>query len=288
MVAEEHVAPSRSHLSFSFEVSNDDDDDDVNNDDDDDDNNNNDDDDDDDDDDVNFHLFVPPKEPVNEASTARKPLQAILITTDSPSRSDKDDLNASLLPRKRRRRYLRPGVLIVEPVQQPTSNVEPAQVIQDDQSLIVEPAQVIQDDQSPIVEPAQVHQDDQGLIVELEQVHQDVQSLIFSDDFDFLNNEETFASGSSSSPPPPKHDVASIKLSKLLSFQDSIPQSKGKGISIGSGHGGDEDSQPTISELKQEIVLLKQESIEKDLLIGILEVRVSELEKENSQKNKQI
>ncbi|CAH1444120.1 unnamed protein product [Lactuca virosa] len=59
-------------------------------------------------------------------------------------------------------------------------------------------------------------------------------------------------------PPPPEHDVASVKLAKLLGFQDSIPQSRGKGISIGSGHIGDEDSQQTIFELIQEIVLLKQ------------------------------
>ncbi|CAH1439094.1 unnamed protein product [Lactuca virosa] len=58
MVAEEHVAPSRSNLSFSFEVS----DDDVNDDDVDDD-----DDDSDDDDRVDFHMFVPSKEPINEA-----------------------------------------------------------------------------------------------------------------------------------------------------------------------------------------------------------------------------
>ncbi|CAI9269901.1 unnamed protein product [Lactuca saligna] len=47
IVAKEHVTPSKSNLSFSVEVS--DDDDDFN-----------------DIDDVNFRLFVPPKEPVNE------------------------------------------------------------------------------------------------------------------------------------------------------------------------------------------------------------------------------
>ncbi|CAH1439995.1 unnamed protein product [Lactuca virosa] len=90
-----------------------------------------------------------------------------------------------------------------------------------------------------------------------------------------MANEEAFASGSSSAPPPPEHDVASVKLAKLLAFQDSISQSKGKGICIGSRQGGDEDSHQTISELKQEIMFLKQESIEKDLLIGSLDVRVS-------------
>nr|KAJ0215336.1 hypothetical protein LSAT_V11C300138450 [Lactuca sativa] len=99
-------------------------------------------------------------------------------------------------------------------------------------------------------------------------------------------NEEVFASGSSYAPPPPEHDVASIKLAKLLAFQDFIPQSRGKGIYIGSEQGGHEDSQQTISELRQEILILKQESIEKGLLIGKLDVRVSKLEKENSEKNK--
>ncbi|CAI9287501.1 unnamed protein product [Lactuca saligna] len=171
MVAEEQMVPSRSNLSFSLEVS--DDDDDVN--------------DDDDDDDV--RMFEPLKEPVNEASTARKPPQAV-PDTKSPSGSDKDDSNASLMSRKRRRRDPRSGVLITKPIQQLTSNVEPAQVNQDDQSPI------------------------------------------FYEDL--LANEEIFSSRSSSTPPPPEHDYASIKLAKLIAFQESIPQSRGKGISIGS------------------------------------------------------
>ncbi|CAH1429442.1 unnamed protein product [Lactuca virosa] len=159
MEAEEHVTPSKSNLGFSFEgfddVS-DDDDHDVN-------------DNDDDDDDEDVRMFEPSKELVNEAvislaetekeinifkqpndptpeqmealieklqSTARKRPQIVLVTTEFPSGSDKDDSNASLMPRKRRRRDPRPGVLITEPVQQPTSNVEPTQVNQDDRSPI--------------------------------------------------------------------------------------------------------------------------------------------------------
>ncbi|CAH1450669.1 unnamed protein product [Lactuca virosa] len=187
-----------------------------------------------------INIFKQPNNPTPEhmealieklQSTAWKPPQVVHVTTESPSGSDKDDSNASLIP---------------------TSNVEPAQVNQDDQS--------------PIVEPGQVNQDDQNSTF----------------DEDFLANEETFASGSSSAPPPPEHDSASVKLAKLLAFQDTIPQSRGNGISIGSGQGGDEDSQQTIFELKQEIVIFKQE---KDLLIGNLDVRVSELAKENSQKS---
>ncbi|CAH1436998.1 unnamed protein product [Lactuca virosa] len=122
---------------------------------------------------MNFHLFVPPKEPVNEAeitpaetesvinifkqpnnqtpeqmeafikelqSTARKPPQAVSVTVRSPSESDKDEPNSSLVPMKRRRRDLRPVVLIIEPVQQSVSIVEPAQVHEDVQSPIIEPA----------------------------------------------------------------------------------------------------------------------------------------------------
>ncbi|CAH1443706.1 unnamed protein product [Lactuca virosa] len=123
-----------------------------------------------------------------------------------------------MVPKKRRRRDPRPGVLITEPVQQSVS--------------IVEPTQVLEDVQSPIVEPIP---------------------------------------GSSSAPPPPEHDATSIKLAKILIFQDSIHQSRGNGICICSGQGGDEDLQHTISELRQEILILKQESIENDLLIGKLD-----------------
>ncbi|CAH1422129.1 unnamed protein product [Lactuca virosa] len=282
VVAEEHVVPSRPNLSSSFEVSDDDDDDDDVDDDDDDESDSN-------DDSMDFHMFVPSNEPVNEVvispaetekeinifkqqndptpeqmealidklqSTAKKPPQVVSITSESPSGSDKDNSKASMLPRKRKRRDPRSGILSTEPVQQPSQIVEPAQVTHDVQSPIIEPAQVIQDVQSPIIEPAQVHQD--------------VQSQ--------MANEETIASGSSSAPPPPEHDVVSVKLAKLLAFQDSISQSKGKGISIGSRQGGDEDSHQTISELKQEIMFLKQESIEKDLLIGSPNRRVSNLE----------
>lgn len=45
---------------------------------------------------------------------------------------------------------------------------------------------------------------------------------------------------------------------------------------------------PSISELKAEIGVLNQKIIEKDVLIGTLDNRVSELEKENYQKSKQI
>ena len=45
---------------------------------------------------------------------------------------------------------------------------------------------------------------------------------------------------------------------------------------------------PSISDLKEEITTLKQKITEKDVLIGNLDIRVSDLEEENFQKSKQI
>ncbi|CAH1421314.1 unnamed protein product [Lactuca virosa] len=193
-------------------------------------------------------------------STARKPPQAVPVISASPSESDKIDSDASLLPRMRRRNDPRSGVFVSEPVQPSSPTEEPTLVSQVNQSLSIGLAQMAQDDLSPIVEPVHVSQDD----------------------------EETFTSRSSSAPSLPEHDAKSVKLVRILPFQDSISQSKGKGISIGSGQGSDEYSHQIISELKQEIVSLRQESMEKDFLIGNLDVRLSSLEKENSVKDTKI
>nr|KAJ0215083.1 hypothetical protein LSAT_V11C300154060 [Lactuca sativa] len=268
IVAEEHMTPSSSNISSSVEVSDDDDD------------NNDDDDDDDDDDsddivDMRFHLFVPLKEPVNAfvitsaeteteiiifrkpnipmpeqmdalinelESIARKPPQAVSVTVESPYGRDKDEPNASLMPKKRRRRDPRLGVLIPEIVQQSVCIVKPAPIHENVQSVIIEPTQVHENVQILIIEPTHVQEDVQGPIAQ--------------------SSQETFASGSSSAPPPPEHDVASIKLAKILAFQDSIPLSRGKGICIGSEQGGSANRE--------------------------VDVRLSELEQENSQKNKHI
>ncbi|CAI9279856.1 unnamed protein product [Lactuca saligna] len=129
MKTEEHVVPSRPNLSSSFEVSDDDDDDDES---------------DSDADGMDFRMFVPTKEPVNVAvispaetekemkifkkqndpmpeqmeilidklqSTTRNPLQAVSVTSESPSGSDKDNSKASLLPRKQKHRDPRSRVL---------------------------------------------------------------------------------------------------------------------------------------------------------------------------------
>ncbi|CAH1436122.1 unnamed protein product [Lactuca virosa] len=203
IVAAEHVAPARPNLSSSFEVSDSDDDNDI----DDDVGDSNDADDNESDDGVDFRMYVPPKDPISNdvdtpaetekdvnifkqsndptpeqmdvlivqlQSTTRKPPQAVPVICDSPSKSDKIDSNASLAPRKRRRKYPRSGVLSTEPVQQPSPIAEPIQVAHDAQSPIIEPAQVIQDVQSPIIEIAPVQEDVQSPFIETAPVQEDV------------------------------------------------------------------------------------------------------------------
>ena len=102
--------------------------------------------------------------------------------------------------------------------------------------------------------------------------------------------QTSFEPGSSSTPgsssvPQRAHDVASERLAKFLARESVDPAPKGKGIYIGAGSSDDEDQ--IIFELKEEIGILNQKLIEKDLLIGTLDIRVSELEKENSQNLKQ-
>nr|KAJ0216966.1 hypothetical protein LSAT_V11C300126710 [Lactuca sativa] len=89
-----------------------------------------------------------------------------------------------------------------------------------------------------------------------------------------------------SSPPIHVHDAASERLARLLvqPYFDSF--SRSKGISIREGNVGGAD--PSVFDLKAEIGVLNQKLIEKDVLIGNLDVQVSELEEENSSKSKQI
>ncbi|CAH1428595.1 unnamed protein product [Lactuca virosa] len=89
-----------------------------------------------------------------------------------------------------------------------------------------------------------------------------------------------------SSTPQHAHDVASERLDRFLAQQDSDPAPRGKGVYIGAGSSGGVD--PLISELRAEIGVLNQKIIEKDILIGTLDVRVSDLEKENLEKSAQI
>ncbi|CAI9264703.1 unnamed protein product [Lactuca saligna] len=82
-----------------------------------------------------------------------------------------------------------------------------------------------------------------------------------------------------SSPPRPAHDAAFERLARLLAQQDSDPSPCGKGISIGEGNVGGEE--PSIVDLRVEIGVLTQKIIEKNVLIGNINVQVSKLEEEN-------
>nr|KAJ0224004.1 hypothetical protein LSAT_V11C200061700 [Lactuca sativa] len=164
---------------------------DVDDDNDDDDDNNDDDDDDSDDiDDMSFRLFVPPKKPVNEA-----------VITPAETKT-KIDI------------FRQPDI--------PTPEQMDA-LIKEIHSTARKPPQVVS---ITVESPFDIDNDEPNASM----VHQDVQSPNFDDNFNFVANEETFAPGSSSAPSPPEHDVASIKLAKILSFQDSIPQCRGKSI----------------------------------------------------------
>lgn len=85
-----------------------------------------------------------------------------------------------------------------------------------------------------------------------------------------------FETGSSlvprgSSLPRPAHDIASERLSRVLVVQEAtgLPPC-GKVISIEDGNSG--GVYPSNSELKVEIGVLKQTIIEKDVLIGKLDI----------------
>lgn len=72
-------------------------------------------------------------------------------------------------------------------------------------------------------------------------------------------------------------NVSLERLSRFLAQRDFVPVPRGKGVSIrvGSSRGVD----PLISELQAEIGILNHKILEKDFLIGTLDVRFSDLEK---------
>ncbi|CAH1421421.1 unnamed protein product [Lactuca virosa] len=274
-VAKEHVAP-KPKFQFAFqevEISDDDDDDD------DDDDVNNDDDDDDDDDGMDFCMFVPSKEPVNEAvispaetekeinifkqpndptpeqmealieqlqSTARKPPQAVPVTPASPSGSDKENSSASLMPSKRKRRDPRPGVLISDQVQKEFSTIELDSMAQNIPSPVTESIPVIQEISSLLPESSPMDQDFQIPIIE------DV----------VLSSEGAQASGSS-------FEALELDISKGKS---KLHESEFVDVAL----------------LQNKVFDLEQSSAEKDLIIGKQDIRISDLEKENSIKDAKI
>ncbi|CAI9298201.1 unnamed protein product [Lactuca saligna] len=98
----------------------------------------------------------------------------------------------------------------------------------------------------------------------------------------------TFEVGSSEHVSPTRygHDIASERLSRFLAENEADLPSRGKGISIEEGNlKGDDSSNP---ELKEEITVLKQQIIEKDLQIEDLDACLSVLEAESSLKTDQI
>ncbi|CAH1417799.1 unnamed protein product [Lactuca virosa] len=62
--------------------------------------------------------------------TARKPPQIVPVDTDPPSGSDLEDSANSLLPRKRKRRDPRFGVLITDLVHKKSTSTEPSSITQ--------------------------------------------------------------------------------------------------------------------------------------------------------------
>nr|KAJ0215716.1 hypothetical protein LSAT_V11C300108340 [Lactuca sativa] len=81
--------------------------------------------------------------------TARKPPQTVLVDTEPPSGSDLEDSAHALLPRKRKRRDPRLGVLITDPVQNRSTSIEPSPVAQNIESTFTESSPVIQEISSP-------------------------------------------------------------------------------------------------------------------------------------------
>ncbi|CAH1415801.1 unnamed protein product [Lactuca virosa] len=76
--------------------------------------------------------------------TARKPPQTIPVTTEPPSESDQEDSSHVLLPRKRNGRDPRPGVLIIDPVQNVSTLIEPSSVAQNIESTFTDSSPVMQ------------------------------------------------------------------------------------------------------------------------------------------------
>ncbi|CAI9284073.1 unnamed protein product [Lactuca saligna] len=101
----------------------------------------------------------------------------------------------------------------------------------------------------------------------------------------FFKVESSSAPGGSSTPQP-VHDVASERLSRFLAQQDFDPAPPDEGMSIGAGSSGGVD--PLIFELQAKIIILNQKIIEKDVFIGILDVRFSDFENENLEKSQRI
>ncbi|XP_023734028.1 uncharacterized protein LOC111881878 [Lactuca sativa] len=186
--------------------------------------------------DTTVQSSVPTPEQVDALITelqriARKPPQTVPVIIEPPSENDQEDSAQTLLPRKRKRRDPRSGVLITNPVQ----NI----------STPIKPIHMAQDIQSPLPESTPMDQDFQSLIIE-----------------EVFPSEGAQASGSSFE--APELDISNGK--------SKLPESGFVDVAL----------------LQNKVFDLEQSSVEKDLIIGRQDIRISELEKENSIKDAKI
>ncbi|CAI9271079.1 unnamed protein product [Lactuca saligna] len=91
----------------------------------------------------------------------------------------------------------------------------------------------------------------------------------------FFETGESSSAPNSSSTPPPSHDVASEQMARFLAREDVDYAPRGKGISIGAESSNKEEG--TIFELKEEIGILNQKLIEKDVSIGNVDLNLGAL-----------
>ncbi|CAH1433900.1 unnamed protein product [Lactuca virosa] len=83
---------------------------------------------------------------------ARKRPQTVHVDTEPPSGSDLEDSIHALLPRKRKRRDPRSGVLITKSIQKESTPIEPVSMAQNIPSPVTESTLVIQEISSPLPE----------------------------------------------------------------------------------------------------------------------------------------
>ncbi|CAI9283429.1 unnamed protein product [Lactuca saligna] len=100
-----------------------------------------------------------------------------------------------------------------------------------------------------------------------------------------------FETGGSSSipeysPTRPSLDEASIRLAKHLAQHSPTSSSRGKCIYFRDGHSGDDKS--TMSQLREEIGVLRKELIEKNIQLEQIASHVEEIKERDEEKSKQI
>ncbi|CAH1441047.1 unnamed protein product [Lactuca virosa] len=103
--------------------------------------------------------------------TARKSPQTVLVDTEPPSGSDLEDSANALLPRKRKRKDPRPGVLITDPIHKNSTLTQTSSIAQNIQSPFTEFCPVTQEMSIPIPESTPMDQDFQSPIIEEKVLH---------------------------------------------------------------------------------------------------------------------